>query len=351
MNLEKQLPIQIPLIHGRMYYAFPLCILATGDEYYPWFVSNFIQLQAFNDVQEQGIAELRFFDADHPYCFDEVLDVENTIIKANDVEQQIIEAIVQNRYVYTYVDKYEVSDNPFTGKKHVTQEILIYGYNLTERVFYILGFNKSRLFAYSTVKFDEVTNGIIHAQNKEFYLLKQKSGVRHEFDLSHVIQLTEDYLQSSSSPRHKRISSSIHLTYGLNVYSSLIESLNCMHMKEGALVTNIAYLHILWEHKKMMLMRLDYMSSHQMLSADGSTAIWEQCKQIETEVYGLRSKILKYEIVQNDKLIHQIKQSLHQMVSKEREMLTMWLDMMKEFVHIIPTLQEFPNQKVENIKI
>src|SRR5258708_5978810 len=100
-----KLPVEIPSINGRMYYALPLSIIAGEPQYAPWFASQFVQLQAFNQATtaKESRAELRFFNADHPDCFKAVLDVEKHLMDKERIVLQIVEALRQKRYVYTYV--------------------------------------------------------------------------------------------------------------------------------------------------------------------------------------------------------------------------------------------------------
>ncbi|MFS0837170.1 hypothetical protein [Paenibacillus sp. 1P03SA] len=326
---SKMLPVEIPPIHGRMYYAFPLSILGPADSYMPWMLNNFIQLQAYSltRTREEQAAEIRFYNADEPSCFSEVLTiVPEAAGKEQDIHRQAVEAIDRGQYVYAYVDKYFVADNPFYGKKHVVQEALIYGYDLEEQTFQILGFNKSRLFASSIVPFADIAKGIIHSPVTDVFLLKPREDFKPEFQLDKVIPLLTQYVDSADKHTGAALPERSRLVFGLDVYKSAVESLRCILDREGAVVTNIAYLHILWEHKKVMGVRLQYMQDHGIAVHSGLDIVQEAYGLMEQELFNLRNKLLKYELTQSARLIEQIIQSLDAMALKEKQVLELWLE-------------------------
>ncbi|MBB3114047.1 hypothetical protein FHS18_006163 [Paenibacillus phyllosphaerae] len=331
----KQLPLYDPRIYGRMYYSFPLSIIANEEGFENWFYSSFIQLQS-SDVTEtlaRGVADYRFFYVSSPLCYEQVLDIEAYPFEAfsEGITKFIEDAVDTGKYVYAYVDKYYVSDNPFFQKRHYMQETLIHGYDRESRTFSIIGFNKQRLFAPSVVPYADIANGIRHVdwnQSAPLFLLRAKKRAHTPFRPDEVYLLLDEYLQASNSC--SRIGSperSEGLVFGMDTYEALAFSLQRLLEDKAPIVTNIASLHVLWEHKKMMLRRLEYMCANNIIPPDSSRA--DQWGQIINLVDLCKRRLMKFEFKGDPGLIGQIVADLSSIRQREEALLRKELPFIK----------------------
>lgn len=295
------LPIFEPIIHGRMYYAFPLSLIDANDRHaQSWIMSRFVQLQShtLEQVDRTGIAELRFAHADHPECYTDAFEVEAISMAGmygSDVTSYIRKAIALHRYVYIYVDKFYVSDNPFSGKKHVVQESLIYGDE--DGQFHILGFNRNRRFEKSVVPHSDIANGFLHSDTPTIYLLKAKPFDQSAFDLIDIREQLNRYLLSDNAGAEHIGESGLERSYGLQVYASLRQSIRNLAERHELVVPNIAYLHILAEHKKLMHKRLQGYHGHGVALASESMLHYQA---FEKQLMKLRNDLIKYEANHKD---------------------------------------------------
>jgi|GEM_PF-2444230 len=324
----KLLPTFSPVIHGRMYYAFPLCLFDKDPLFEQWLMSRFVQLQSYSAARTlaEGVAELRFHYVDDPTCFTDVLDVRKISLEgmsASDIQELLIEGIARNSYAYVYVDKYEVPDNPFYGKRHVTQESLVFGYELDSKTFHILGFKAGRDFGGSVAPFDSLTAGVVRSGCLHMYWISPKPMRSGSLGMNQLMASISQYLHSTVAN-----GSETGLVYGLDCYDSLSESLRLVPAKEGAVVTNIAYLHILWEHKKLMLDRMNCIFKGYPGIKDRER-IADQYGQLIKDVVRLRNGLIRYEMTKSDKILKDGVEQLGAIQRSERLCLSTLVDEMK----------------------
>jgi len=324
----QSLTLHNPKIYGRMYYSFPLSIISGHEQYEHWFYSNFIQLQSSDNAltMQRGAADFRFFHTSTPLCYPDALQVERLSRSEyihRDLAQFITENIDLQKYVYAYVDKFHVSDNPFSQKRHYLQETFVYGYDSSEAAFQIIGFNKDRMFSSSIVPCHEIVQGIQSVDDEKFhslYLLKPKAQLPAHLDLKAVYGLMEDYLQSRNTYQCMQCRlDNDHLVFGLDTYEMIELSFRLTMEDPRTIVTNIATSHILWEHKKMMLWRMQYMAERQLISKDEE--LLHGFEELIQTVDFIRHKLIKFEVTHNKKLIHQVISSLLSVREKERALL------------------------------
>ncbi|MWC28978.1 hypothetical protein [Paenibacillus sp. MMS18-CY102] len=321
------LPIYEPIIHGRMYYAFPLCLIDASDRHaQSWIMSRFVQLQSHTlaQVEQTGIAELRFANADHPACYTDAFEVEQVSMDGmtqSDITSYIRKAITLHQYAYIYVDKFYVADNPFSAKKHVVQESLIYGDE--DGKFHILGFNRNRRFDKSVVSHSDIAHGFLNSATSSIYFLRPKAFHQSAFDLMDSREQLNQYLLSQNAnvdyvgePRHER-------AFGLQVYASLQQSIRNLADRKELAVPNIAYLHILAEHKKLMHKRLQGFHGHGVALASESML---QYQAYEKQLMKLRNDLIKYEANHKVAILQQIDDSLRIIAQSEKQCLMGFLD-------------------------
>lgn len=324
----KTLPIQFPEIYGRMYYSFPLTVISACGQYEDWFYSNFIQLQCSDrsTTSLNGYADFRFFNTSSPLCYEEVLDVEHCTRDAY-THENLAEFIVRNidlgKYVYAYVDKFYVSDNPFTRQRHYLQETFVYGYDHSQSMFHIMGFNKDRIFSASKVPYSEITKGIREAEtdySQPLYFIQAKEGFPDQIDLHEICDLLKDYLDSRNTyERRPSAAQSDHLVFGISVYEMIELSLRMVMEDSSFIVSNIATMHILWEHKKMMVWRIEYLAKKQRIPSN--TELIREYRALIRSVDFFRFKLMKYEVNRDRRLLEQIIDDMKVVKSKEEALL------------------------------
>jgi hypothetical protein len=321
------LPVFEPVIHGRMYYAFPLCLMDAEDRHaQSWIMGRFVQLQSYTleKINRTGIAELRFSQADHPEYFTDAFEVEGVSMADSaegPVTNGIREALAQQKYVYIYVDKFYVPDNPFSSNKHVVQESLIYGDE--DGQYHILGFNRKRQFGKSIVSHSDIARGFQNSGTTHIYFLKAKELSPSPFGQGDIREKLYQYLHSIDSDPDRRSEPGHELSFGLQVYPSLRQSIRNLSESREFVIPNIAYLHILAEHKKLMHKRLHVF--HENGVALGTESMLHY-QALEKRIMKLRNDLIKYEANHKDALLNLIEDSLADIALSEKQCLTSFLD-------------------------
>ncbi|WP_342478674.1 hypothetical protein NYE24_10990 [Paenibacillus sp. FSL H7-0350] len=110
-----------------------------------------------------------------------------------------------------------------------------------------------------------------------------------------------------------------NMVYGVDVYDYLIKNI----------VTNqigIRPLNLIYEHKKLMLMRLNYMRKSGLISEDIFELLFQQFKSLMDLAYTTRQQYLKHILAYNIKLIKIIISNLESMKANELELIPKLID-------------------------
>lgn len=343
----KILPIKVPPIITYQFHAFPLSVLLCYEDAHPWIHSNYIQLYCnknlhknINDFfvdfylpeQIMGtgdyIVNIPFF---HVKCLDkDILDTFNV-----DVNTFIINCLNQNYYVMTVVDEYYIDYSYHYKKTHLLHDILIHGYSDENACFYTSGFNKHTQYKIDHIldfmsfkkSFENNANKLGKMSDLTLFKYQPDPLRKYTFDLHNVIDLLEDYLHSkNTSNRYRMYYNPIERGFGLDVYHYFIHYLQALiDCKTFKNVDKRAF-HCLWEHKKSMLSRIEYMQKHGYLHDDDILSTYQE---IEKKCLQYRNKILKYHFTHHKKIIKDIVLSLSNTLEKEYEVLNHLLNSIK----------------------
>jgi hypothetical protein len=101
--------------------------------------------------------------------------------------------------------------------------------------------------------------------------------------------------------------------FGMEVYVYL--KLYCEMLKINAVDYDIRPFQILWEHKKCMLSRLDYIKSGNLMRIENS--VYNSFKDIEQTSNILRNVMMKFDLTHDSKLIDKMLDLLDNLSTKE----------------------------------
>lgn len=116
------------------------------------------------------------------------------------------------------------------------------------------------------------------------------------------------------------------LTFGINVYDKASDYLKYLAQEE--VVFDIRSFHLLYDHKKCMTMRLDYMINNKHLIDDNQ--ILNRWRKLEADVHALRNFILKYLFTRSSDALYKQMEQLHKLKETEMVLLQEVVDQLKD---------------------
>ena len=261
-----------------------------------------------------------------PACNAPGLDIQsfdrNIAIQAQqNITEFIIGCIDQDYYVQLYVDEFFIPDRGSYRRRHFIHEILIFGYDGKDQSYDIIGYRRNGDYSSSQVTFSELEQALRSAeQNMDLNymsyisLFKYKPDVDFDFDVRLVAEQIDDYLCARNTSRRFRLIVKPEVgLYGMDTYESLKDYLQ--FLRDHHDYADIRPLHILWEHKKCMRLRIQYLETHNYL--DASDHFSRRYAQIEQESGTLRMMMLKFKRKGDRALLERIIVNLERISSEE----------------------------------
>lgn len=328
---RKQLPIKFPAIYGHPDHAYFQAIAATDEKNYKyWILNNFIQTHC-NKYASDNI----YFDFMHTYTICPFVDIQlvwNDIFSAyvNDINTYILHAIDLNYYVYLAVDEYYTAFSSAYKTNTFNHGILIYGYNIEDTCFNAMVYTDSgpkidykMPFKECSDAFYGFTSNPFNRNNMIIRLLKRKYP-EYMFCIETVTTQLHDYLNSTDSSMFNEYFESHHKeprVYGLKVNETLIKCLRTRSPEDDSEIT-IRDFHILWEHKKCMLERIQYLEQHNYINSELSVSY----ASIEKLSLIIRNSVVKYNLAnKKGKSVSKIIDLMLELTDKESSVLNLLL--------------------------
>jgi hypothetical protein len=304
----KQLPINTnPQITGYSSHAKTLAILSTDEHYLEWFLSNYIQLSAKKEFVIGGL-NLDFymgpakdfnFYINNPWLFSQVIrkDIINTF--SEHITNFIIQSIDLGYYVDIHLDQFYIPGLRGYQAFHFNHDNLIFGYNLLDRTFDAMGYKP----AYSDLKitFDDFEIAYRHCPVELWYkviylyhyekIRPGSQGDVYRFNMDLFVDSIKDYLFSKNSSEKFAMFDIVNPenAFGIEIYKYLT-----INLQSGNYWRDIRPLHILWEHKKCMLNKIEYLHKMKHITVHSFETIYAKYCVILKFTEILRQKQLKF---------------------------------------------------------
>ncbi len=323
-----------PPVIGYQTHAYPFSIIATSNDYLPWFYCNYIQLVCHLDFSNNRDIHLDFltnyFFLNYPQGFPCLKShfVKRRLISENykgGVQQYIKDNLINNRYVLTWVDEYDLSSRRSYGKRHYFHDLLIYGYD--ESSFYTLGFDKDRLYKNVKIPFCELQSLEVtfpHWDIKIFIIEKDHDYV---FEYDHMLtkQYLHEYANSLNSLHRFRglANQNEPLAVGIETYDVILEYLKVLEKGETRL--DVKPFHIIWEHKKFMTERIHFLLENHYIN---NYEMLDEFRNLENEALIMRNLMLKYDVSRRPEILKKISKIIAKIKSMEKPLLDKLLSLL-----------------------
>lgn len=319
-----------PTINGYQFYAYPLAIILNHKETHPWFYSNYIQLAFDKDFYSPVPFCFYMYD----YAINPWLNVQRLQRNIFDITGQDIVDFVKNAldnqyYVYLNVDEYHIPERSNFHKKHISHDVLVYGYDLENNTFDVLGFNDKTIFKNSKVRFSEFRHSfasldIIENNCHQIYLYQYNPHGTYSFNTELVIETLEDYLFSrNTSKKVSMLTEEWDRHYGMDSYKQLNNYYQ--GLLNNDLYIDVKFTHILWEHKKVMGLRAKYMCDLGLITEE----LVEAALKIEDQALVLRNLFIKYSMTHKKNIIFKMIEMTHSLQKEEEQLIKNIINQLK----------------------
>ena len=267
--MRKELPLTVPPINGLQYIANPLAIILNDEQGWTWFFCDYVQLIWYKE--EKLLSFYNKYINEIPTCIPclEFQCLEKKFaIKNINVIQFMIDAINEGWYIFSsYDEQYIPNTYGYSQKKCWYHDFMMHGYDLDKREFFFTIYTKRGKYERNVVEFDKFLEGFLNSQSTNFQfnrinLFRKNEKYVFYFDKEELIKQMEWYIES----RCEDVKYTVpywheEKVYGLKVYDYIID----IFKEVDNSIWDMRMLHMLWEHKKCMKMRIDYMISHKII--------------------------------------------------------------------------------------
>ena len=328
--MKEKLQLYTPEVRGYCMHAYPLSIIKKDESYYSWLYSNFIQLYCHKDFNDCRVPYNFFIpiqfskqgnDAEYKYVIDvcsyffsipflDVQKISRNSINEKNIVDIIKELINLNNYIIMYVDEYGIPEKKAYRNYHKHHEILIYGYDDELSVFNTIGYKANDQYGVTDVGYsDFILSYNIERFKLPFfrnYIYAIKYVERNcFFDIKTVINELNKYRYSFES---SNLSFSMYtnddFVYGFDTYGKLSE--NIIHNARLNKKVDLRPVYILFEHKNLMLKRLEFIYDKGYISENSFKYMFEIYKNIVSLLKNTTNMIIKYNIVKNENIISKV---------------------------------------------
>ncbi len=287
----KKLPVTDPLITSWQWHATLFSILSDDDNAKKWIFSNYIQLRCYNIEEIFTGDDMLFCDMmpgssslkECPYLITSLMTKEQIESYCGNIVDFIIKTIDLGGYVYGVFDEAKILAHVNVDYKF-PHELFIYGYDLDKEEFYVGDFTFKDHYTYNnTVSFEDIRKGYedITASDDHMFkddykgkrglyvILKNSDTPYYELDTTLIRDSLSEYMNSIDTKKHFRMARNRFddTTFGVGVYDRVLKRIQDQ-MNADETDFDVRALHVMYDHKKLMLERIKYLMANGYIDYD-----------------------------------------------------------------------------------
>lgn len=317
--MKKRLPLADPPIKGLHYLANPLAILFINENVLPWFYSDYAQLIWYKEINFLSFhgKYISEFPTSIPWLEFQCLE-KKFAVKAFDICDLFVDAIDDGWYIISSYDEFFIPNTFSYQKQHFNHDFMIYGYDMTGQTFISNIYTRKMMLEENIISFSQFRDGFFAAypDSYEFNRInfyRKKKVYKYDFNYTFLLGQLEDYLNSRCSDRKYTVPDGhVDRAFGMEIYDYII----CIFKTKHQSIYDTRILYLLWEHKKCMKMRIEYMIKHNLLADD--QAFIEKFAEIERITLKIRMLQLKLCVKKDMSICDRIVSGLQDVHGKEK---------------------------------
>lgn len=314
-NNTKLLTVRNPSVCGYLIHAFYLSILPHDSNFEAWYNSNYIELSFVNDFALEDVHYMDFYDSIRycPFINEKVVKYEH-LKSLNDVNDFMFENIDNGCYIRLCLDEFYIKSRNNYMRDHYMHDFMIHGYDKDNELYYEQGFSKNQVYQENVLSFEEFRLGLLSVYDGydavelkgtyDVLLVSVDKNFTYKFDINVFLEKIKNYRYST---RHEVLPTLGYkgdpstVVFGMDIYDSLVLLYDNI-VNEKAL-NDIRPIHFLYEHKKCISERMQYLYDNGYLSTNELT---DEYKKLELHANTIRNMHLKYNISNDVRLIDKI---------------------------------------------
>ena len=317
-----------PPVVSYISHAHRLSIVSARDEYLPWFHSNYIQLFCGQRrLNNRQTCSLNFYFPKiwhysvpwlHWYSLPNDLSAK---LFGKDIIDFLKSCIDSELYVRLMLDEYYLPYSEYFNKVHHEHDILIFGYDDSHTLFFSLGYDRGE-YSELHVGYECINNAYMSVKSnfpagKRMDLFRYNEAGALEygippygFDIDWIQIQISNYLKSISSVDRLRSEKNlVDYVFGLKTYNSLHDYVASLLLVPTKI--DLIPFRILWEHKKCMVKRIEYMVSKKILRPEEFPL--NAFVELQEKADMLRLMSIKYSLTQDDTVVQRMKHSIEEL--------------------------------------
>ncbi|WP_152392715.1 hypothetical protein [Paenibacillus guangzhouensis] len=330
-----QLPLQDPPLKGFLRWAYTLSITSAHEETIPWYYSNFIQLsctkrfltdgrQYFLDFFRGKPNELNF---NNPFLL--TCSVNYTIMESlvlDDWPQFIANQIRSGYYCVVFLDESRLSPAASYRQEPFPHHLFLYGFDEDTRVFDVSMFDRTGVYRNMQISFQEFQDAVQSMRHllqekitadHHTYFYKYEPHSPYPFDKTAVIDQLQDYLHGETHLNRINYNPDEGEAFGIKVYDYMQMYYDAVEHGDTRLRSrnDVRHLHVLWEHKKMMSERIEYLVEQGLISYDEELV--KGYKDLTQRALKLRDQYIRHEIREDREIFARLRLRFDQFRDEE----------------------------------
>ncbi|GBF75599.1 hypothetical protein PA598K_04017 [Paenibacillus sp. 598K] len=315
---------------SETYIGLALCS-PENNAFLNWYSSNYIQLYGYKDFSMHqmpfdfnvGMHVDRNFFTFCPYLRTQMIWlplIERLENNGNDIIDLIISFLEDGNYVDVDLNEFYVPDRRAYQKYERPHTNLIYGYDREKKVFDLVGYASGNLFRTSKLTFAQLRSALMRSHDNNILLLKIHPYYNYGLNTKMIKRQLADHLNSTDILAHASISRNYepNISYGLAAYDCLIENYP-LHQRD------IRPLHVVYEHKKLMQIRLTHLHCEGAINDSAFQLLNEGFKELEKLSIMCRNAQLINRTSKKTKNIDKILKRIEEIKNGERDLMPVLL--------------------------
>lgn len=269
--MEKKLNIMFQQkVTTYLNFSLPLCVILHNPNLSEWIYDHFTNIYLMRE--KNNYIWLDYLEQN---CFvDDVLD--STVYKAEELSKnsdyitKLIKYMDSDNYIHLFLDEYYLKKSTSYHIKHNEMQCLLYGYNNTDCIFYGIGFTHNKAFGTIHIPYSEISDSIhyclaeypnMNVWVNDYYLTvyrKRDIEGRYKFNVPEFLSSLKNFTDSNNCKHLLRpeiiTARGDKALYGMEAQRELISSFS--ELLQGQNTLDYRYVHLLAEHKKLMLEKI-----------------------------------------------------------------------------------------------
>ncbi|QMV42026.1 hypothetical protein [Cohnella cholangitidis] len=329
MNSACKLPLVVPELDSLPNNAFVLSVLQTSPEATRWVYNNYVQIflvdegpKVFVQYYSPSIEVNRIPSISPTVRMDRA-----TVTRfAPDFIDFVRFQIDQGYYVWTFVDEYDIPGTRAYRNISNPHSIMLYGYDDGAETLNAAGYFHNQSYGTVEIPYAALKDAYNNCNSEPLsytdyiHLFRINEGIRNEFSMTWFAEQLADYANSrNTADRWIALegAGTEEWIWGIGIMDVLREKLN-MFMRREAIVDHRPF-YLLWEHKKMMNRRMNYMEEHNFFRFDAD--IRSEYERIEKAAFTMRNQMFKYLMSMEARYAEDVQERLRKLQAEEYELI------------------------------